>query len=339
MPRIPLSPPQIASLQKDIARPYWSVMIPAYNCSGFLPEAIKSVLAQDPGKDMMQIEVVDDCSTDADIASLVDKIGQGRVLYFKQDKNVGSLRNFETCINRSKGHHIHLLHGDDKVKPGFYHHLRNLFENHPSIGAAFCAWNYIDGLGEISHRSELEAGKPGILLDWLPKLVQQTHIQYVAIAVKREVYEKIGAFYGVIYGEDWEMWARIAKHYPMAYTPEVLAEYRQHGTSISSQSFLTGKNIKDISQIINKICGYLPKEEQKSASFLAHKNYINWAFNNTNAIWFETSNRKIVYSQLKEINKVHNSSLIFLRSIKLMTKVYTILSYRFLKKKIKNLRS
>jgi len=30
------------------------------------------------------------------------------------------------------------------------------------------------------------------------------------MVVKREVYEKLGGFYGVEYGEDWEMWVRIA---------------------------------------------------------------------------------------------------------------------------------
>ena len=28
--------------------------------------------------------------------------------------------------------------------------------------------------------------------------------------------------------EDWEMWVRIAAHYDVAYTPEILAEYRLH---------------------------------------------------------------------------------------------------------------
>ena len=42
------------------ARPFWSVMIPTYNCAVYLRETLASVLAQDPGPDRMQIEVVDD---------------------------------------------------------------------------------------------------------------------------------------------------------------------------------------------------------------------------------------------------------------------------------------
>ena len=54
----------IAPLPQEAARPKWSVMIPAYNCARFLAATLESVLAQDPGPAQMQIEVVDDCSSD-----------------------------------------------------------------------------------------------------------------------------------------------------------------------------------------------------------------------------------------------------------------------------------
>lgn len=103
MERIPLVPPTIAPVQAGIFRPLLSVMIPTYNCTQYLREALVSVLAQDPGADRMQIEVVDDCSTDADVQAVVQEIGKGRVGYYRQERNVGSLRNFETCLNRSTG--------------------------------------------------------------------------------------------------------------------------------------------------------------------------------------------------------------------------------------------
>lgn len=305
MQRIPDKPPQIAPVPANVIRPFWSVMIPAYNCSVFLADAIQSVLGQGFGTDVMQIEVVDDCSTDADVEALVKKIGKGRITYFKQAKNVGSLRNFETCINRAKGHYVHLLHGDDRVKPGFYHHIGALFNKYPEAGAAFCAWNNIDEENNILHRSLIEIGKPSLLIDWLPKLAEHTRIQYVAIAVKREAYEKLGSFYGVTYGEDWEMWARIAKDYPIAYTPELLAEYREHINSISSHSFITGKNIRDIAQVITTIKAYLPEKQQKKISRLAHKNYMHWAFYHTKGLWKHTRNLRLYYNQTKEILKVY----------------------------------
>ncbi len=82
--RIPSSPPIIAPLASDVRRVTWSVMIPAYNCSKYLADTINSVLQQDLGEDEMQIEVVDDCSYDADVKTLVEQLGNGRVTYFCQ---------------------------------------------------------------------------------------------------------------------------------------------------------------------------------------------------------------------------------------------------------------
>ena len=61
------------------ARPLWSVMIPTYNCVNYLRETLASVLAQDPGPEIMQIEVVDDHSTKDDPAAVVEELGCGRV--------------------------------------------------------------------------------------------------------------------------------------------------------------------------------------------------------------------------------------------------------------------
>ena len=331
MQRIPDTPPEIAPLPLNTVRPLWSVMIPAYNCSGFLQDAIRSVLEQDPNVEVMQIEVVDDCSTDADVEEFVRKISKGRVSYFCQQENVGSLRNFETCINRAKGCYVHLLHGDDRVKPGFYKHLTSLFKRYPEIGAAFCAWNTIDEKDNLLKRSDIEARKPIVLDNWLYKLAEHTRVQYVAIAVKREVYEKLGSFYGVVYGEDWEMWARIARFYPTAYTPEILAEYREHHNSISGLAFLTGNNIRDISKVIDTICGYLKKEDRKKFIKLAHKNYIHWAFGVAEESWKKTRNKEMVYYQTKEMLKIYSDLKLIRKLFQLSVKIYINSIKRFLK--------
>jgi glycosyltransferase involved in cell wall biosynthesis len=115
----------------------WSVMIPVYNCADYLEETLQSVLLQDLGEELMQIKVVDDASTDMDVKELIARIGKGRVEYFRQPENLGSLRTFETCINHARGRIVHLLHGDDRIIPGFYTKMTALHERYPQVGAAF----------------------------------------------------------------------------------------------------------------------------------------------------------------------------------------------------------
>src|SRR4051812_16972297 len=95
--RIPAAPPVIKPVAGTDPRPLFSVMIPSYNCLQYLRRTIESVLVQDIGVEKMQIEVVDDCSSDGDVQKLVEEVGAGRVQFYQQPQNRGSLRNFETC--------------------------------------------------------------------------------------------------------------------------------------------------------------------------------------------------------------------------------------------------
>ena len=61
-----------------VHRPTWSVMIPTYNCAALLRETLKGVLAQDPGPERMQIEVIDDASTKDDPEAVVREQGRPR---------------------------------------------------------------------------------------------------------------------------------------------------------------------------------------------------------------------------------------------------------------------
>lgn len=291
MERIPQSPPKIQPISPDDERPLWSIMIPVYNCSEFLIDTLKSVLIQDLGENLMQIEVIDDCSIDADVESLVKKIGGDRVTYYRQQKNVGSLRNFETCINRSKGKLIHLLHGDDRVKDGFYDKISDLFEVHPEAGAAFCRYHFIDDNGQIKKEGKFNHSEEGLLKDALSIMSAEQPTQYVATVVKREVYEKLGSFYGVVFGEDWEMWVRIAKNYPIAYTPSILADYRRHVGSISYPEQETGQNVIDLAQTILNIEKQLPEDMKhimRDQKLACKKSFIKSA----NLIWQQINDRK-----------------------------------------------
>jgi glycosyltransferase involved in cell wall biosynthesis len=250
----------IAPVPDDVPRPLWSVMIPACNCAEFLRETLSSVLIQDPGPDLMQIEVVDDHSTKDDPEAVIKELGRGRVGFYRQEKNVGHTRNFETCLQRSRGKLIHMLHGDDCVLDGFYRRLQPAFEENPEIGAAFCRHIYMDEHGNWLGFSGLEQQESGILSDWLERIAIKQRIQTPSIAIRREVFENLGGFdYRLSWAEDWEMWVRIAARYPFWYEVQPLAAYRMHSGSNTKKYVRTGENIRDILRVVDMIRDYLPK--------------------------------------------------------------------------------
>lgn len=318
--RIPLSPPVVPSVE-NVMRPLWSIMIPVYNCAHHLRETLLSVLVQCKHRPEVQIEVIDDASTDYDVEGLVLSMGEGRVTYFRQPQNVGSLRNFHTCLLRARGMYVHILHGDDKVREGFYNRVEKFFSDNQEAGAVYCRYAYIDENSKFLFYHECEKETSGILPDFVSRLGERQRIQYAAMVVKREVYERLGGFYGVEYGEDWEMWMRIASHYPIGYIPDVLAEYRKHSHSISGRTVLTGKNLRDLRDVMKRIEPLLPAEKKNRIIESSKKFYAHFALRTANQIWSTVKNRSGVRAQVREAWAMHKDIFLVYKILKLYTKM------------------
>jgi glycosyltransferase involved in cell wall biosynthesis len=225
-------------------------MIPAYNRTKYLEKALTSVLSQDPGPEEMQIEVVDDASSVDDPEPVVRRVGGDRVSFVRNPRNLGLMPNFNNCVERARGHWVHILHTDDFVFPGFYERLRAALEARDDIGAAFCRHAVIGEDEQCLWTSDIESPTAGILADSIGKIGSSQRIQFAAIAVRRSVYEHLGGFRTDLSAADWNMWIRVAARYPIWYEPEILASWRVHSSSQSSALTRSGGNIADARRCI-----------------------------------------------------------------------------------------
>jgi glycosyltransferase involved in cell wall biosynthesis len=290
-----LEPDQYRSFRAEIPpvssgdlRPFWSVMIPTYHCARFLRQTLENVLSQDPGPEMMQIEVIDDRSTLDDPAAVVAEVGRGRVAFYRQPRNVGHTKNFETCLKRARGKVIHLLHGDDYVLNGFYHKLHQAFETQPEIGAAFCRQIFMDDAGNWESYSPLEQSKIGILNNGLERLALEQRIMTPSIVVRRDVYERLGGFDSrLICTEDWEMWVRIAAQYCIWYETEPLAAYRMHSDSNTGRHVRNGDDIRYTRMAIEIFKSYLPQDKADRLSKMARETYALSALDTAYAMFLK----------------------------------------------------
>src|SRR5947207_16010963 len=107
------TPRPIMPVPGGVERPLWSVMIPTFNRTTYLRRTLESVLAQDPGREQMQIEVVDDCSTADNPEPVVRAIADDRVEFSRNIKNLGLMSNINRCIERAREHLIHILHSNE----------------------------------------------------------------------------------------------------------------------------------------------------------------------------------------------------------------------------------
>jgi glycosyltransferase involved in cell wall biosynthesis len=243
----PLAIPPVTS---DKAMPFWSVMIPTYNPRrDYLEQALSSVLSQDPGKDRMQIEVVDDCSTGQDVANLVRPIAGDRVTFSTTPSNLGLAGCWNTCVERSVGTWVHILHQDDYVLPGFYERLESLSSTNSQVGLIAARSMLVGADGVIEGVTERIRGLEHGSKD-AHELYYESPARCPGIIVRREFYERHGGFRSDLkFTLDYEMWTRVISTSGGLATAEVLAAYRQASGNETSRLIRTGEAFEDYSRL------------------------------------------------------------------------------------------
>jgi glycosyltransferase involved in cell wall biosynthesis len=232
--------PSIHPVPPGTRRPLWSVMIPTFNSGKFLQDTLRSVLSQDLGPSEMQIEVIDDCSTLDDPQAVVEEVGKGRILYYRNTSNKGAIRTFNTCVQRSKGELIHILHGDDTVISGYYAKISKAARVHSNLGLYAARCFFVDEESVITG-----------VTDYLKTLkvddfYHLNPIQFAGITVRRSTYEELGGFrLDLKHTADPEMWARIVASRGGIVLPDVLANYRLFAANDTSRLIRTGENVLD----------------------------------------------------------------------------------------------
>ncbi|MEE3718794.1 glycosyltransferase family 2 protein [Tumidithrix elongata RA019] len=272
--------PRIYPVAPNLPRPFWSVIVPAYNRPDHLAECLESVLAQALSPEEMQILVIDDCSP-TDLEKTVQEIGKGRVEYYRHSQNHGNSFTFNTGLQKSTGQWIHLLHDDDWVLPNFYRKFqRSLLSQPETVGAACCRYAIGDSNRNWICLSELHRSTPGILQDWLSIVAVNNPLSPPAVVIKRKAYEHLGGYHCFENGcgEDWEVFKRVASFYDWWYETEVLATYRHHQKSITSAKVVTGVRTSDLHIGIDITNTYLPENLRAELTAQAKRNYALMAF-------------------------------------------------------------
>jgi len=119
-------------------QPFFSVVIPVFNRADILDSALVSVLAQT--EQDFEIVVADDGSKD-DPKTVVDRLGDPRIRYVRQEnRGGGAARNLG--IDNARGRFIAFLDSDDVFLPGHLAAMRRLLDG--SSGTAGYARMIVD---------------------------------------------------------------------------------------------------------------------------------------------------------------------------------------------------
>jgi glycosyltransferase involved in cell wall biosynthesis len=306
------NPPLIPRIKEiGSVRPFCSVMIPTYNPRvDYLEETLHSVLQQDPGPEQMQIEVIDDCSSDDLAAQTARRVGGGRVTFHAEHQNRGLANTWNRCIERARGNWVHILHQDDTVLPGFYERLRQGAEQ-SDAGAAFCRYAVVNSKGHWLRISELYRESAGLLDDWHAKITIHQLIQCPAIAVRRLVYEQLGGFLPRLrYTPDWEMWQRVASQFSFWFEPSILACYRTHRDSATSRLRLDAADARELREVIHVTKGYHTPARGRMLARKARTYYAVFVMQNSRQL-LVTGHSEAAWRQIREAFRLSRSWSVF----------------------------
>ena len=294
-------------------------MIPTYNRVRFLPTTLQSVLGQDPGADRMQIEVVDNSST-GEVRDLVGRLGASRVQLHSVAERMSVTDAMNLCVERAAGQWVHILHDDDYVRPGFYERVAAAFVDRPDLGAVLCRFEFVDANNQPFKLSALEQDQAGVLTGWLDRIAVSCRVQFPAIVVSRAAYSAVGAFDSRLeHSADWDMWRRIAVHFPVGYLPDVLASYRVHSRSDTTRLMRTGANVVDVRKSIHMSKAYLPQADWPRLRRQALRTCARDAANNADQLLKE-GDRAAAWAQIREGWKTDPSAWYLLKLLQVMAR-------------------
>lgn len=213
--------------------PRVSIIIPTYNYQQFVEQAIISVIKQ-TYRDF-EIIVIDDGSTDQTRARLQPYVDRGEILYYFQN-NMGLPGARNTGIKQSHGTLIAFLDADDLWTPDKLSLQVALFDQHPEVGFVFGnTRKFFDS--SATRATAFEDIPPAN--GWVAsQLLERSFLPMPTVMIRREAFDTVGVFNENLDScEDLDMWLRLSVAYPCAYTDRVVAWYRLHSLSMSSNVY------------------------------------------------------------------------------------------------------
>lgn len=215
--------------------PLVSVVIPAYNCAGYIGEALTSVFAQSYRP--IEVLVVDDGSTDrtAEVAR-----GFAEVRYLRQE-NRGPSAARNHGIRLSDGDFIAFLDADDLWPADKLADQLALLQRYPEAGLAFgdmrefsAETGAMPSMFERYHLDEQYFGHREIAVDAVEKLMHMNFIPTGAVLARKAALSAAGLFdESRRLAEDWDLWLRVALRFPIVYAAKVWELKRAHQENVS----------------------------------------------------------------------------------------------------------
>lgn len=192
-----------------------SIVIPCYNHGQYIDDTLDSI-AQIKDKDIFEVIIVNDGSTDAYTNEHLQDLSKDYNVIVQKNKGLSGARN--TGISHAKGDIILPLDADNRVKPEYLYTAIDILDRYPEVDIVYSDATYF---GEQSGTFKSYPFN-------LQRLMLGNYIDACGI-FRKAVWEKTGGYDEQMRNghEDWEFWLNAAFNgAKFHYVSKELFEYR-----------------------------------------------------------------------------------------------------------------
>jgi len=227
-------------------RPLVSIVTPSFNAAEFLPETIRSVLAQDYPR--IEYLVMDGGSTDGTVA-LLESFG-GRLQFVSAPDN-GAADAINRGFRKAQGEILAWIGADDLYLPGAVSAAVAALLEDPSAAAVYGEGYWIGEAGQTLGRYPTVAPYQAAMFR------RECPICQPACFLRREAVEAVGGLDGSLQSAfDYDLWIRLSRRYPFRAIPQYLAQSRMHGRNKSLGQ--KQRMFEECIQLLRRHYGYVP---------------------------------------------------------------------------------
>ena len=221
--------------------PKITVLMPVYNGSKYLDEAIKSILNQTFQN--LEFIIIDDGSTDDSLKN-IKSYNDNRIRLIENKKNQGQSKTLNKGINLARGTYIARVDQDDISRSDRLEKQLEFMEKNSDIDV--CG-SWVELMGKHSDVMNLETRSEEIKIS----LLTNQNLAHPAVMIRKSTLIKHNLYYDpkFIIANDYDLWVRMFEYCSFANIPEPLVKHRVHHNQFSKKfgeknSFETNKILK-----------------------------------------------------------------------------------------------
>lgn len=252
-----------------------SIGIPTYNrANSYLRYSLRSAVSQTYKN--IEIIVSDNCSSD-NTESVVKEFDDPRIRYYRQEENIGPVKNRNFCLEQSQGQYFLLLFDDDVIDDDFIATCMEAVKCGSEPGVILTGTREIDPEGNVlssAHNTMSGCSTGDFILGWFDRKVPLYLCSSLFNATRLK---QLGGFHSETNRyDDVAASVQLAAKYGRIDVFDAKASFRRHGANIG-ETVTYHEWCVDSLYLLNVMCTVAPEHaaiiRERGMSYFCFRNY------------------------------------------------------------------